>query len=101
MKVHESSLNQAAASQIPKSREPEAVTTGGHKKGGVAQPGQDSDRVQLSEFSSRILESLKTESPQRAAHLEKLAADYRAGRYQPQSIETSRRIVDDAISHER
>ena len=101
MKVHESSLNQAAASQIGKSREAEAVTPGELKKGGVAQPGQDSDRVQLSELSGRLLECLNAESPQRAERLEKLAADYRARRYQPNSLETSRRIVDDAIGQEQ
>lgn len=101
MKVHESSLNQAAASQIDKLREAEAITPGELKKGGVAQPGQDSDRVQLSELSGRLLESLNAESPQLAARLEKLAADYSAGRYQPNSLETSRRIVDDAVGNEQ
>jgi hypothetical protein len=101
VKVYESSLNQTAASQIDKLREAEALTPGEPKKGGVAQPGQDSDRVQLSELSGRLLESLNAESPQLAARLEKLAADYSAGRYQPNSLETSRRIVDDAIHQEQ
>jgi anti-sigma28 factor (negative regulator of flagellin synthesis) len=99
MKVHESSLNQAAASQLGKAREAEAVTLGGSKKSSEAQPRQESDRVQLSELSGQLLATQSAESPQRATRVEKLAVDYRAGRYQPNSLETSRRIVDDAIGH--
>jgi hypothetical protein len=101
VKVHESSLSQAAAPQLDKLREAEAVKPGELKQGGVAQAGLDSDRVQLSELSGRLLESLKMESPERAVRLEKLGADYRAGRYQADALETSRRIIEDAIGQEQ
>jgi anti-sigma28 factor (negative regulator of flagellin synthesis) len=99
MKVNESSLNQAAASQLGKTQQPAAVKPGGPTKGGEAQPRQQSDQVQLSDFSSRLLQTSGAQSPSRAAKVEKLAADYQAGRYQPNSQATSQRIVDDAIGH--
>jgi anti-sigma28 factor (negative regulator of flagellin synthesis) len=98
MKVNESSLSQATATQLGKAREAEAVTPGGPKKGGETPLRQESDHVQLSELSGRLLAIQNADSPQRAARVQKLAADYRAGRYQPDSRQTSRRIVDDAIS---
>jgi anti-sigma28 factor (negative regulator of flagellin synthesis) len=99
MKVNETSLNQAAASQIGKTQPPAPVQPGGPPKAGQAQPRQPSDQVQLSDFSSRLLQTSEAQSPTRAARVDQLAADYQAGRYQPNSQATSRRIVDDAIGH--
>jgi anti-sigma28 factor (negative regulator of flagellin synthesis) len=99
MKVNESSLNQAAASQLGKTQQTAPVKPGGPAKSGEARSGQPSDQVQLSDLSSRLLQTSGAQSPNRSARVEQLSADYKAGRYQPNSQATSQRIVDDAIGH--
>ncbi|MGO9093633.1 MAG: flagellar biosynthesis anti-sigma factor FlgM [Bryobacteraceae bacterium] len=99
MKVNESTLNQAAALQLGKTQQPVPVQPGGPAKSAGAQPGQPSDQVQLSDLSSRLLQSSGAQSSSRSARVEQLAADYKAGRYQPNSQATSQRMVDDAIGH--
>jgi anti-sigma28 factor (negative regulator of flagellin synthesis) len=96
MKVNDSVLSQAAASQPGKTRESEAVAAGAGRKGSAAQP-QDGDRVQLSNLSGRLLEISAVQSAERDARIERLAADYRAGRYQPDALAVSRGIVDEAM----
>lgn len=100
MKVNESSLNQAAASHLGKARQTEAVTPGGPKKDGEAAAPLGSDRVQLSDLSGRLLKLLNTESPERAARFERLAAEVRSGRYEVDALAVSRRIIDDALTNE-
>lgn len=100
MKVNESSLNQAAASQLQKAREAEAVKPGGPKQGSATQPRQESDRVHLSDLSGRLVQMLSTDSPDHVARVDKLAADFKAGRYQPDAQATSRGIVKDAMRTE-
>lgn len=99
MKVNETSLNQAAASQLQKAREAESAKPGAKPASG-AQPQQEQDRVHLSDLSARLVEMLGTESPDRVARVDKLAADFKAGRYQPNSQATSRGIINDAIRNE-
>lgn len=43
------------------------------------------------------LRSLSPETPERAAHLEKLSAEVQSGRYSVDAHELSRKIVDDAL----
>jgi hypothetical protein len=42
---------------------------------------------------------LSAESPERVSRVEKLAADYKAGAYQPNAAATARGMVSDAISN--
>jgi flagellar biosynthesis anti-sigma factor FlgM len=99
MKVNESSLNQAAASQLQKAREAEAAKPG-VKPGSGSQPQQESDRVHLSDLSGRLVQMLSTDAPDRVARVEKLAAEFQAGRYQPDAKATSRGIINDALRNE-
>jgi anti-sigma28 factor (negative regulator of flagellin synthesis) len=96
MKVNDSLLSQAAASQLGKTSEPEAVTAGTARKGGAAQP-RDGDQVQLSNLSGRLLELSAVHSADREARIERLSADYKAGRYQPDAMAVSQGIVGDAM----
>lgn len=96
MKVNDSLLSQAAASQLGKTRESEAVAAGGARKESAAQP-QEGDHVQLSNLSGRLLEMSAVHSADREARVERLAADYKAGRYQPDAVAVSRGIVDEAM----
>ncbi len=97
MKVGDSNLNNAAASQLGQARQTEAVAPGGAKKATGAQAQSQTDRVQLSNLSGQLLQLAGVDSPERAARVEQLAADFKAGRYQPNAAATSRGIVDDAM----
>ncbi len=102
MKVHDSSLNQAAASQLGKAQQGEAAQGAGAKKPGDAQGGAGggADQVQLSDLSARLVKVMETASAERAGRIERLAAEFRAGRYQADAREVSRRIVDDALQNQ-
>lgn len=100
MKVYDSSLNQAAASQLGKAREAEAAQGAGAKKSGGAQGAADADQVQLSDLSARLVKIMETASAERASRIERLATEFRAGRYQADAREVSRRIVDDALQNQ-
>ena len=54
------------------------------------------DKVQLSNLSETLRAS-ESESPERAAHLERLSADVQAGRYHVDSAKLSKSIVQDSI----
>lgn len=95
MKVNENVLSQAAASQLGKTRGSEAAGAGGAREGSAAQ-AQDGDQVSLSNLSGRLLDML-ADPADRQARVEQLAADYRAGRYQPDALAVSRGIIDEAM----
>jgi anti-sigma28 factor (negative regulator of flagellin synthesis) len=57
---------------------------------------QNEDQVQLSGLAGNLQE-LTADSPEREAMVERLAAEYRDGRYKADPAETSRAIVSDAV----
>ncbi len=59
----------------------------------LRQPGAGMD-------SDRLLKILGTETPERAARLERLAAEVRSGRYIVDALAVSRGIIDDALKNE-
>jgi anti-sigma28 factor (negative regulator of flagellin synthesis) len=100
MKVNDTSSNQAAASELAKARETAAAPSTAKKDAGELRTTGDSDMVQLSNLSARLLQLISTESPERASRLEWLAAEVRSGRYEVNSLDVSRRIIDEALRHE-
>ncbi len=95
MKVNENLLGQAAASQLGRTQGTAAPGAGGPREGRAVQ-AQDGDQVSLSNLSGRLLELL-ADPPGRQAHVERLAADYKAGRYQPDAMAVSQGIIGDAL----
>ena len=98
MKVQDSSINQAAVSHAGRAGEAGAVTPGSSKKGSGAQ--FQNDHVQLSDLSGRLVEMLGAEAPDRTARIEKLTAEYRSGRYQPDALAASQGMVAEALANE-
>lgn len=96
MRVNDSLLSQTAASDFGNTQKSEAVAAGVVQRESATQP-QDGDRVQLSSLSGRILKMLAVHSVDRAARIERLAADYRAGRCQPDAQAVSRSIISEAM----
>ena len=77
-----------------------AAEPAGQKQKKVDQSTGLRDEVSLSSLSARIRE-LDTESPERAAYLERLSADVQAGRYKVDALEISKKIVNDALNEPR
>jgi anti-sigma28 factor (negative regulator of flagellin synthesis) len=59
--------------------------------------GDGGDRVDISSLSGRLLRSLDTGGPERAARFEQLTALVRSGQYQPDAAAISSKIVDEAL----
>src|SRR5207248_9510168 len=55
------------------------------------------DLVSLSALADKLFDALTLESPGQAARLEHLKLETAAGRYRPDSLAVSHRIVDDAL----
>ena len=81
------------------SRTTETQSTG---KGGaapaVAGAGAGSDRVELSGTLGKLSQALNSYQTGNSARVAALAAQYQSGRYQPDSLATSRAMVSDALS---
>jgi anti-sigma28 factor (negative regulator of flagellin synthesis) len=57
----------------------------------------DRDRLQLSDFSARLLAAGDSGASDRAARVQQLSATVRGGTYQVDPMELSRRMVSEAI----
>lgn len=98
MKIDQRPPDPAGASQLGKAQETPGVTPGGGRSGaGRADAG--ADRVHLSDFSGRLLATASMDTPERAARVERLAAEVRSGRYQTDALEVSRRLIQEAEGH--
>ncbi len=94
MKVNDPNINGAVSSGVGRSQQVE--NTGRTRAAGVYGSDAGSDRVELSNLSAS-LRAEDAESPERAAYVAKLKAEYDSGNYNPDSLEVSKRIVADAI----
>jgi anti-sigma28 factor (negative regulator of flagellin synthesis) len=96
MKINDANLTGLGSTGIGKAQETEqsARVRQGRTGDGAS---SSTDQVQLSNLSETLRAS-ESESPQRAAHLERLSAEVQAGRYQVDSTELSKNIVQDSIT---
>jgi hypothetical protein len=64
-----------------------------------AQPGKPAsgDHVEFSGFAGKLGATLAAQSADRATRVVALARDYQAGRYQPDSLATSRALVSETL----
>lgn len=99
MKIQDAYLAGAAASELKKAQHTEALPPAA-KQAEESRAAAEADGVQLSELSGRLLKLASGESPERAARLERLAADLRAGRYPVDPMAVSRRLIDEALAKE-
>ncbi len=99
MRIDDSSLKNLTSQPVRKSES--SRVEAGYGKARDASTEETSgttDTFALSSLSSAIrLQSEDT--PERTAKLERLAKEYSSGRYQPDSIATSKKIVEDAGIH--
>ena len=99
MRVHQSSLNNTTAAGLDKARQTEQIAPEQQKRGATPEPAQ-SDRVNLSDLSGRLLRLLAVEPPERTARIEQLTADVRAGRYEADTLAVSRSMIEEATVYE-
>ena len=92
MKINHSPIDSSGVSQLGKTA---GVGSGGVGKSGLT--GPDRDRVQLSDLSAHLLASEGAGASGRAARVQRLSLDVRAGRYQVDPVALSRQMVDEAI----
>jgi len=97
MRTDNKNLTGISASQLGRTPETEAV----HRQGpagapsGPAGPARE-DQIHLFDLAG-CLRSLSSDTPERAANLEKLSAEVEAGRYTVDAQALSRKIIDDAL----
>jgi anti-sigma28 factor (negative regulator of flagellin synthesis) len=95
MKIDQRSLDPAGASQLGKAQETSSVGSGGR---GGARTNADADLVHLSDLSGLLLGAAGAE-PERAARVDRLAAEYRSGNYNVDALELSGRMIDEHTRH--
>ena len=91
MKINQGSLDSAGVSQLGKTP---GIGSGG---AGSSLTRSDRDRVQLSDLSAHLLASANASAPERAARVQQLTSDVRAGRYQVDAQALSHKLVEEAI----
>lgn len=96
MKIDQRSPGSAGASGLSKSQGTTGVSSN-QTKNGAGRASSDTDRVSLSALSERLRESASSGNPDRATHVDRLAAVAQSGNYQVDAMAVSRRIVDEAI----
>jgi flagellar biosynthesis anti-sigma factor FlgM len=89
--------SQPAATPPGKTEQPGAVAPSEAKGEAAAGAAREPDQVQLSDLTERLAKLLGPESPDRAARLERLAAEVQSGRYHVDTLAVSRRLVDEAL----
>ena len=94
MKIDDPKLTGMTPSQVGGTQAPDSVSIRQKKNESAAENSRD--QVALSDLSAKLRE-LDSDSPERAARLERLAAEVASGRYRVDAMEVSDRIIDDAV----
>lgn len=95
MKINQN-YNDPRAQGLDKAQEAAAAQQTRSAKSTSAAASGGEDQVNLSHLAGALQEALDS-SPERATEIEKLAADYAAGRLEADSAETARALVNDAL----
>jgi len=99
MKINHGYQDSRAASAQDAAKTQEAAATAqarAAKAGAGAVKAPGSDEVNLSSLASAVQGAL-SDSPQRAAYLDRLAADFAAGTYRPDASATASGIVGESL----
>ena len=96
MKINDANIQGLGSQGIAKSPETDQAARARQNKVGDGSSSSSTDKVHLSNLSE-TLRATESESPERAARLERLSADVQAGRYHVDSAELSKSIINDSI----
>jgi len=95
MKVLDTNLMGTSAAAAPPAG---SVTKQSGLTGTPAGTAGSGDRVEFSGFAGKLGATLAAQSAGRAARVMSLARDYQAGRYQTDSLATSRALVSETLA---
>lgn len=95
MKIDDRNSASVNPADLARAQAPEAVNQQQKAGGGKGPGGAESDRVALSDLSARIRE-LVSGSPAREARIAELAAQFEAGRYEPDAGAVADALIREA-----
>lgn len=84
----------AQGAEATKQTDLSGASSGGLER--ARESGSSRDRLQLSALASQI-RAEDIESPERTAHIDRLATEYAAGRYRPDADAISSKLIDEAL----
>ena len=100
MKIYDSNLTGASPAEAARTQESQKLDRKGPGQsplqGGVNSP----DRVEFSGALGRLSKALSSFGQDRASRVQSLAAQYQSGKYQPDSLATSRAMISHALDVE-
>jgi len=96
MKVNDRNALGSAAVEAGRTADAQKLDRGDPARAGNADA--TGDHVEFSASLGRLSRAISVESAQRNSHVQKLAAAYQAGTYQPNSLGASRGLVAEAVS---
>ena len=91
IQIYNDGLAGTAASETSRAQDVSGAATSARPSSGSTAGGED--QVQISSLSS----ALSAHGSQHAAHVQQLAATYQSGRYQVNSADVSKAIVNNAL----
>jgi anti-sigma28 factor (negative regulator of flagellin synthesis) len=92
IQIYNDGLAGAGASEATRTQDVSRATTGGKPTFGAGSSGED--QVQISSLSS----TLSADGTQHAARVQELSAIFQSGRYEVNSMDVSRAIVNRALT---
>ena len=97
MRIDDLNLNGAAGLQT--GRTPDTHVAERTGSGSVSQVSESTggDRVEISGTAGLVSQALGMSSVERSQRIQQLATDYRSGNYRPNSLATSKAIIQDAL----
>jgi len=96
MRIDDSNLNGVSTAKSGAAQETTQTTRQRGSNGGAA--SASGDRVELSNTLTSVSRALSSSNSDRAERLAALTQQYRSGNYQPNSMETSKGMVAEALS---
>ena len=95
MRIDDRNLNPASAPQSGAASE----TSRSHAWGAQISESAGGDRSEISGLAGRVSQALAGQSAAREPHLAKVAKEYSAGRYSPDSITISRALISATLGN--
>lgn len=96
MKIN-NGYNDPQANAANSSQRAQETAAAGTNRTGAGNNQSRTDEVNLSSLAAAVQSAL-SDSPERTAHLERLAADFAAGTYQADGTSTARGLIDETLS---
>lgn len=97
MRIDDRNLNGAAELQTGRTPDTHAAERPGATSGSLVSETRSGDRVEISGTAGLVSQALVAGSVERAQRIQQLATEYRSGNYQPNSLATSKAIIQDAL----